>query len=53
MLSKDEDIVEIRCNVLLEGFMEGDYSSDFVCKKKNGDLMVTLGYQPDVWKEWN
>ena len=40
MLSKDEDIVEIRCNVLLEGFMEGDYSSDFVCKKKNGDLMV-------------
>lgn len=40
MLQADEDIVEIRCNVLLDGFSEGEYSSDFVCVKSNGDLMV-------------
>jgi len=33
--------VEIRCNVVLDG-LEGDvsYTSDFVCTKQNGDLMV-------------
>jgi hypothetical protein len=40
MLSKDKDIVEIRCNVMLDSLKEGEYSSDFVCKKKNGDLLV-------------
>lgn len=40
MLSKSKDIEEIRCNVLLEGLEEGEYTSDFVCTKTNGKLMV-------------
>ena len=40
MLSLCEEIKEIRCNVYLEGLAEGDYTSDFVCVKANGDLMV-------------
>lgn len=40
MLSENEDIQEVRCNVLLEGLEEGDYTSDFVCTRMNGDLMV-------------
>ena len=39
-LVSDEEIKEIRCNVLLEGFPEGEYTSDFVCTKQNNDLMV-------------
>lgn len=35
-----EEIKEIRCNVLLEGLQEGEYTSDFVCVKSDGDLMV-------------
>ena len=35
-----EEIKEIRCNVLLEGLEVGDYTSDFVCVKLDGDLMV-------------
>lgn len=35
-----EKIKEIRCNVLLEGLEVGDYTSDFVCEKLDGDLMV-------------
>lgn len=35
-----EEIKEIRCNVLLEGLEVGDYISDFVCVKSDGDLMV-------------
>ena len=34
------EIEEIRCNVPLEGFKEGDYMTDFVCVKIDGDLMV-------------
>lgn len=34
------EIEEIRCNVPLEGFKEGDYMTDFVCVKNGGDLMV-------------
>ena len=34
------DIESFRCNVPLEGLADGDYTSDFVCKKTNGDLMV-------------
>ena len=34
------EIEEIRCNVPLEGFKEGDYMTDFVCVKTDGDLMV-------------
>ena len=37
MLEADNDIVEIRCNVQLEGM---DYTSDFLCVKANGEYMV-------------
>ena len=41
LLSRQEDIAEIQCNVLLEGMDEGiEYTTDFVCKKGNGDLLV-------------
>ena len=40
MLQADESIKEIRCNVLLEGLSEGEYTSDFVCIKANGDWLV-------------
>lgn len=40
MLQACKEIKEIRCNVLLEGLAEGDYTSDFVCVKSDGDLMV-------------
>ena len=39
-LEESTDIQEIRCNVLLEGLAEGEYTSDFVCTKTGGDLMV-------------
>ena len=35
LLQENDDIVEIRCNVLLEGLTEGNYTSDFVCTKAN------------------
>lgn len=40
MLQKSEKVKEIRCNVLMDGFAEGEYTSDFVCVKMNDDLMV-------------
>ena len=40
ILSESMVIEEVRCNVLLEGLEEGEYTSDFVCTKTNGDLMV-------------
>lgn len=39
-LQADDDIEEIRCNVPLEGFTEGDYTTDFVCIRKDKDIMV-------------
>ena len=37
----DDDIAEIKCNVKLLGFELGDnYSTDFVCSKKNGELLI-------------
>lgn len=41
VLASLDDVVEIRCNVVLDG-LEGHvcYTSDFVCTKQNGDLMV-------------
>ena len=39
-LQECEEIKEIRCNVLMEGLEIGDYTSDFVCVKSDGDLMV-------------
>lgn len=40
MLQENEDVKEIRCNVLLDGLAEGEYTSDFVCIRANDDLMV-------------
>ena len=40
VLEKNDDVEEFECNVLLNDLQEGEYMSDFVCKKKNGDLMV-------------
>ena len=40
-LDENNDIVEIRANVNLEGFDLGEsFTSDFVCTKQNGELMV-------------
>ena len=40
MLQDDSNIVEVKCNVLLDGFSEGEFTTDFVCVKADGDLMV-------------
>ena len=39
-LENNEEIEQIRCNVLMEGLTLGDYTTDFVCKKTYGDLLV-------------
>ena len=40
ILVKNQDITEIRCNVILDGEKCCDYMTDFVCVKTNGELMV-------------
>ena len=40
ILVQNNDIVEIRCNVALDGEVCSEYMTDFVCTKENGDLMV-------------
>lgn len=40
VLQASEDIKEIRCNVPLDDLPDGEYTSDFVCTKTNGDLLV-------------
>lgn len=45
VLDVNEEIIEIHCNVPLIGFKDArntnkEYSSDFMCKKSNGELMV-------------
>ena len=40
-LQADNSIIEFQCNVILSDFsVEGTYSTDFVCIKANGDVMV-------------
>ena len=39
-LEKEEEIKEFQCNVVLTGLEIGEYTSDFVCVKKDGDLRV-------------
>lgn len=39
-LQNDPDIQAIQCNVLLQGIENDEYTSDFVCMKINGELMV-------------
>lgn len=40
LLVERKDVKEISCNVLLEGILNNEYVSDFVCLKEDGDLMV-------------
>ena len=40
MLQSDDSILEFRCNVLMDDLDIGDYTTDFVCTKSNGDLMI-------------
>ena len=40
MLAADDAIQEIRCNVSLDGLEVGEYTTDFLCVKADGDLMV-------------
>ena len=40
LLQASDEVVEIRCNVLLDGLAVGEYTSNFVCTKADGDLMV-------------
>lgn len=39
-MEQDKNVKEIRCNVLLDDLQIGDYTSDFVCTKTNGTIMV-------------
>lgn len=39
-LSTSKDVETFRCNVLLEGLVEGDYTSDFVVTKDDGKLIL-------------
>jgi len=40
ILSSRDEITEIRCNVLMEGLSEGEYTSDFLCLKETGEIIV-------------
>ena len=40
LLQESDEVKEIKCNVLLDGLDVGEYTSDFVCTKTDGDLMV-------------
>ncbi len=39
-LQADDSIVEFRCNVPLDGLTEGEYTTDFLCIKADGDIMI-------------
>lgn len=40
MLEQNKSVKSYQCNVLLEGVEEDAYTSDFMCEKTDGDLMV-------------
>ena len=40
ILEKNKNINEFMCNVLLDKIEEEQYTTDFVCVKKDGDIMV-------------
>lgn len=51
MLQADETVKEFRCNVYLTDCSAGDYCSDFVAVKMDGDLMVReCVYQKNLTK---
>ena len=39
-LEENDEIAEFNCNVLLEGLDIGEYTTDFVCKKKDGTYRI-------------
>ena len=39
-LEKGDEVKDCQCNVLLDGLKEGEYTSDFLCVKADGDFMV-------------
>lgn len=39
-LASDSDVTKFQCNVHMAGLEEGEYTSDFVCTKADGTLMV-------------
>lgn len=39
-LQSNDDITEIQCNVSLDGDEVGEYNTDFLYVKSNGDLLV-------------
>lgn len=40
IISTNPNVAEFRCNVQLESLKEGEFTTDFVCTKQDGDLMV-------------
>ncbi len=40
ILASDDEISEFSCNVPMDGLSDGQYTSDFVCTKTDGSLMV-------------
>ncbi|MDO5399144.1 MAG: hypothetical protein Q4G33_14600 [bacterium] len=40
MLQNISEVKSFKCNVLLEGLEIGEYTSDFVCEKNDGEIMV-------------
>lgn len=51
MLQENSDIKEFRCQVVLEGLEIGEYCSDFVAVKTDGDLRVReCVYRKDLRK---
>ena len=40
ILDANPNIQSIRCNVPLEGIGEGEFTTDFVCTKLDGDLLI-------------
>ena len=39
-LDDNDGVAEIRCNVPLEDIEDGKFTTDFLCRKKNGDYMA-------------
>ena len=42
ILQQSDDVQEIRCNVLLDGLTEGEYTSDFYSYSKRDIVQQTL-----------
>jgi hypothetical protein len=40
ILQASDDIKEIRCNYPMDGLDIGEYTSDFVCLKQDGEYMI-------------